>query len=649
MGFVALFFITLSMLSLRRRLALVHYRSQELEAMNHDGNSEKTSFYAPVPHVISNASNSDDDSRSEYNSNNSEILQHKASDRNSNPENNLTLSLSDNSKTNENGERADSEDHQGGVELKGDRKEGDSDFFSQSKGTSVEKKSVHALTNSDVASKDGVDDAGKEEDLGVFPDISPIGLKQVDEEPVSFEEPPERIELYTRDDFKAGMRPLCRISHPYVLSNGTILFPKWMERYNRLLMRCAVGRHGFYSSDEVPTFLKQVNNVDGDFALTIRFERFQEPTQDEAIYLTEHVLKASYLFDVFGGDAQQVHAVKEEHCYTYESDSNCTMSRPPRTGLKPAIFVPNRIMQGSQQMRSFKMVEMLGIAHGHGQGVLPLNTSSLLAANHAGRMDNLIGTRFRSVLSADGMFRHLPVEGLKNGNFFSTKNGVVKEAKSFVNEGNCAFTVGIAKTNDETGIKNVEELQGKLKVLTKFALPQASVSVVLLDVRSISLDDHIKQMSDVDIFLAGSGPDLNSMGFMRTSGMVFELMPFGLHSNTHESLARALGLSYERVKSRPQTEVFKQCIESEIFNLRKTGKIKYTEKPEWYDPLMKAWDAAVAEYALKGSSDLDLLSASTPVRNFHSRVCAQRQAIDVSLDDTARQVILASKSKCGGT
>lgn len=475
---------------------------------------------------------------------------------------------------------------------------------------------------------------------------APIGTKKTNEDPVLFDEPPERIELYTRDDFKEGMRPLCRISHPYILSNGTFLFPKWMEKHSRLLTRCAITRHGFYSSDEPPTFLRQVNSIDADFALTIQIERFQEPTRDESIYFTEHLLKASYLFDMFGGDGRQMEAVKEELCYMYEDNTNCTGKRPPQNALKPAVFVPRQIAEGSRQARSFKLIKMFGIAHGNGHGVIPLNTSSLLMSSHMGLKKDLLGTRFRSVLSTDGMFRHLPVEGLKNGNYFSAKNGVVRAKKPAVQNGKCSLIIGIVKSHDETGVKQAEELKGKLEVLTKFALPEALISVKLLDLVSVPLDEHMKHIHDVDIFLAGSGGDLNSMGFMRDSGMVFELMPFGAQPNTHESLARVLGLGYKRVKSRPQTERFKQCIEAEIVKLRKSGKVAQTEKPDWQEPLMKAWDAAVAEFATTGSSDLDVLSAPSPIRNFYSRVCALSQAIDVNLDDTARQVILASKEKC---
>lgn len=694
LGFVAIFFISLSTVSVWRRRAIIRYASQDVSSptvgLFHDTSDESLSNRSPVSanleitsrsHSTGSGSVAVHDSKDfdpplflEAHNNvetrgapqglaagsDSSHLSHEKHDEDSGgPHARANSELEANAQdSRENSMSVLKQSEHITIETKRDGEDdrvdsgGNNEVKKETRDHSQSSDSSQTLPDTSTKTTDSAGGGGDSVEAQNDPvgqkEMDPIGVKEVQEEPISFEEPPERIELYTRNDFKEGMRPLCRISHPYVLSNGTILFPRWMERYSRILKRCAVGRFGFYSPDETPTYLAQVNNVDADFALTIRFERFQEPTQDESIFLTEHLLKASYLFDMFGGDGQEVDAVKEEHCYTYENDSNCSLKRPPRIGLKPAVFVPAKIMQGSRQLRSYNMVEMFGAAHGHGRGVIPLNASALLVAKHAGRSDNLIGTRFRSVLSTDGMFRHLPLNGLKAGNLFSSKNGIVKDIKAFEKDGKCALTIGIAKSNDEAGIRNAEELQSKLKLLTKFALPQASVTVELLNIRSISLEEHIKQMADIDIFLAGSGHDMNSMSFMRNSGTAFELAPFGLRPNTHESLSRVLGLGYERLNGRPQTEVFKQCIESEIFKLRKSGKIKLTEKPDWYDTLMKTWDAAVGEFATKGTTSLDVLSAPLPVRSYYSRVCAQHQAIDVNLDDTARQVILAAKAKCEG-
>lgn len=89
------------------------------------------------------------------------------------------------------------------------------------------------------------------------------------------EELPERIEWYTREDLKGGLRPICRISKPCLLSNGGIALPEWMQNYESLIHLCGISAHSFYASSTGPAGVEHMRDLDADFALTIRPERFQ--------------------------------------------------------------------------------------------------------------------------------------------------------------------------------------------------------------------------------------------------------------------------------------------------------------------------------------------------------------------------------------
>lgn len=473
-------------------------------------------------------------------------------------------------------------------------------------------------------------------------------IPHAQEEPLTFEELPERIEWYTRDDFKDGSRPMCRISKPIILSNGTLLFPNWMANYEKLLQRCGLGTHSFYSTSSGPEGLERTRDIDADFALTIHPERFQEPTHVPSVFLTEHILKSSYLFDVFGGDAQPVDGIREHHCYTTEKDSSCTLPRPVKTLLRPAIFVPKKIELSGKGSWTYHLVDMFGIAHGHGHEATHLNASTILLKAHEGKSENLIGTSFRSILTTDGMFRHLPSNGLQHSNFYSEKNGISKAPKLRNSDPNCQLSIGIAQSGDAlTGIDSVSELKEKIEVLTKIAVPGSQIEVKLITFNSLgSLEEHVKDMQDIDIYVGGSGDEMSSIGFLRSHSSVMELMPFGVKPNTHESLARILGLQYLNIGAKPQIDPFRRCIDGEIFNLRKKGKLSFTEVPEWHEPLMKAWDDAVGEFVLSGKSNFDLLTEKTPIKNYHSRVCALRQKIEVGIDEVSRKIVLMAKEKC---
>lgn len=458
----------------------------------------------------------------------------------------------------------------------------------------------------------------------------------------------EYIEWYTRDDYMEGSRPLCRISKPYVLSNGTILLPNWLSRHEKVLDRCGLGHYGFYSGSMGTEGLSTQNEIDADLVLTIHPDRFQEPTHVPSVYLTEHILKSSYLFEVFGGNARSVDGISEHYCYTTASESKCDESRPPPDALKPAIFVPNRIEQAPEGCWCRKYVELLGDAHGNGNGVQHLNTSSLLLKSHKGQNENLIGTRFRSIMMTPGMFRHLPDNGLKMSRFFSMKTGIHKEFASKTSE-KCSITIGIATGKDGSphGIEGGPDLKDKIEELGKYALPEVSLEVMSVDVGpDVSFEDHVKQMQILDMYIAGSGDDMSSIGFLHSKASSFELMPFASKPVVHKNLARILGLQYMSFSSKPQDGDFKRCIDGEIFNLRKRGQIPLSEKPHWYAPLMQAWNNAVKDYALSGSSEFDIIGTEKPVNNYHSRACALKQRIEVETDEIARKLIQAVKEKC---
>lgn len=472
---------------------------------------------------------------------------------------------------------------------------------------------------------------------------------QAEDKPAVLEELPERIEWYSRDDYKDGTRPMCRISKPYILSNGTILVPNWMRDYEKLLNRCGLGTHSYYTSQKRPEGLESIQDVGADFVLTIHPERFQEPTHVASVYLTEHILKSSYLFDVFGGDAQHVEGVKEHHCYTSEKDSTCALPRPVHTILKPAIFVPKRIENGPSALWSRQLLDMLGKAHGHGQDLIHLNASTVLLKKHKGESENLIGTGFRSIMTTDGMFRHLPTNALQHSNMYSLKNRIDKSPKEREVNGACAITIGIASSHErDGGIQGVDDLREKIEAVSKLAIPGSAVEAKSIIFSSEgSLQDHIKEMQQLDIFVGGSGGEMSSMGFLRSKSVAIELMPFGIKPNTHESMARALGIGYKNIRGKPQ-DSFKSCLEGEIFNLRKKGTLSYTELPDWEAPTVKAWDAAVGEFLLSGSSAFDILKAQRPVNNYYARVCAQKQNIEVAIDETARKIAAMAKEKCTG-
>lgn len=461
-------------------------------------------------------------------------------------------------------------------------------------------------------------------------------------------DPVESIEWYSRDDYMKGTRPLCRISKPFVLNNGTILVPNWMSNYSKLLRRCGLGTFDFYPSSG-PQGLEYSNRIDADFSLTIHLERLQEPTHVPSVYLTEHLLKSSFLFDVFMGKAHPPAGINEHYCYTTAADSKCEQKRPSEGIMKPAVFVPSQIESSPKGSWAQRLIDMFGVAYGHNNEVVHLNTSSILLKREALISSDLGGTFFRSVLSTPGMFRNLPKNGLQQSSLFSGKNSIIKTPKPKTPGKSCSLTIGIGGSSEDTSNTFIGalELKEKIDLLTKFALPQASIALKTIEIGSeMDFDAHIKEMQTLDMYIAGSGSGMDSIGFLRWKTSVFELMPFALKPAVHQNLAAALGIRYQRFRSKPRSDEFKKCIESEILHLRRRGRISLHQNPEWQKPLLEAWDKSIREYALFGRTEFDILNMRNKVNNYYSRLCAMKQNIDIEVDDIARKIVHEVKKGC---
>lgn len=457
---------------------------------------------------------------------------------------------------------------------------------------------------------------------------------------------PNFIEWYTRDDYKAGTRPICRISNPIVLSNGTILIPESVRNNVKVLRKCGLGMYSFYSSSE-PSGVDDIVDIGVDFALTINLERFQEPTHATSVYLTEHVLKSSFLFDTFEGNARPPEGVKQTRCKVTETEENCNPTAEQKNVLLPGIFVPRRIERTHQSSWPRTFVKIFGEAYGHGNDAVHLNASSILIKSHAKLNTNLVGTRFRSILSVDGMFRHLPHGALQHSRFFTKNNGSIPRKHDRMKGKKCSLTIGISKSSDSTtGFDSSSELKQNLEKLSKFA-SFANFNVKELETSAVTdFEEYIDQLRELDVFVAGSGEDMATIGFLSPESVVFELMPFGINPETHRDLARALNVEYYSIKGNPKDESFKECIALEIFSLRKRGKLQFSEKPAWHEPVMKEWEAAVADFVISGKRNFDILTAEEPVKNYYSKLCALKQKIEIGVEDATRQILGVAKEMC---
>ena len=516
--------------------------------------------------------------------------------------------------------------------------EGDGgDDHKDARTSSISSSSFRKAESFDGLQKTGVD-VSQNRDTDNFSESSEYSLADV----------PERFEWIFRDDLKNGTRPLCRITRPCVLSNGIVALPSWMRKDQKILLRCSLGRYMYYSStDDLPGVVHK-RDINADFALTLHLSKFQEPTHVSSVFLTEHILKSSFLFDVFEGDGKLPQDVQMYHCAATANSSQCAHQEDSHpVSLRPAIFVPRRIERGNRNSWSLKYVDMFGKAHSKDGSVVHLNASSILVKSHEHQDQKLSATCFRSILTVDAMFRHLPDRALIDSSLYSQRNGIDRSPKPRVGE-NCDLSIGILDLGESPrSIVGASDFRDRIEQFAKLALPSASISVELIEIsEETSLESHIKQVQGLDVYIAGSGDEMSSLAFLRSSGTVFEIRQFGLHPTAHQSLAKSLGIRYASVQARPQTDSFKACLEGQVSQMRKNGIIEKGEFPPWYGDLLETWDKAAAKFALTGTTSFDILSDKSGIGNYDSRYCARMQTIVFNQEDAARAILQAAKELC---
>ncbi len=478
------------------------------------------------------------------------------------------------------------------------------------------------------------------------------GARNEAEEEVMVKEFPSVIEWYTRDDLKAGQRPLCRISKPCLLSNGVLALPSWMEQTKEMLHRCGIGNHIYYNSLNSLPGVQNVRMMGVDFALTIRPEKFQDPTHILSIFLNEHLLKASFLFDTFAGKTYTPSALRVTHCVASKSGKDCTSPPNHKLLFRPGIFVPSKMHQaGKSHSFGLRLVDYFGRGHSNDRTATHLNLSTILVKSHRDQNDGLSATCFRSVLSADAMFRHLPAQALMTSSLLSERNSISRSARKRVIPSagrGCQLNLGIVDLAEgPRGIINLSEFRQALEQIGRLAIPGGVVSVELVRVDTdTTLEDHLRLMQGLDVYISGSGDELSSAIFLRNGAQVFEILQFGMNPDTHRSLASVLGLSYFSLQARPSSDTFKNCLETQVLNLRKKGVLGEGENPPWWDALMSTWDNAAAEFTLRGKTDFDILSNHTKIANFDSRHCAKMQSLAFNYEEAARSIVLQAKSLC---
>lgn len=425
----------------------------------------------------------------------------------------------------------------------------------------------------------------------------------------------------------------CRVMNACVRNDYTLVLPQWMQRHDNILkFQCGYPNIEFSQPDnEAPPPLKNLDLVG------IHSSRPSMPD-----FLVDFVSSA-VIFDLVYGDRQvskSCHSRKGKGCESFPSLSE---------NFNPAVILHQRL-KSLEYKKSWvrQFVSFMKPPHS-GKDAQIIYEDSFTA----GSADM---SCFRSVFFTRGPFnRNLIMEDHLRNIHFLNRETTQRKARSVpslqgpeMSPQVCSLNVTITNRKRIDGaynrligryIRNIPLLKEAILERAK-KVPGLDLNVASLTLEGKSLRWQIGAIQKTDIWVAGHGPLLTNMIFLREKSSVIELQPFAFYPRTYENMAELLAhVSYERYIADPDVEGFKTCID-QVYNEEHPDK---TEASKILDRYMRA-----SKKYFASDSTHTLVLHSLKEDNLHAvKQCALMQRLLVNVNNFAIAVVRHARVRCG--
>lgn len=422
---------------------------------------------------------------------------------------------------------------------------------------------------------------------------------------------------------------ICRVLNGCIRNDGTVVLPAWTRRYDEMLsFHCGIHKLEFSLGDteEPPT----LRNLD-------LFGAAPAPVPIPA-FLTEFAPQLVSL-DMLAGDREL-----SMSCHS-RVGRTCDAFPILQTRIRPAVLVDPMIQkQGKKTSWIKQFLTLIPTARfAHTVHRIPLKVRPEDDSDNVQCFRSIVLTRTpRTKFSINP-------ETLRELRIFSKQN--VSKTPKLMSErmidNDCHVHVMFAnrkkvKNSTEplppgyiTNIGSVrEEIYSRAK---KFPGLSVKVSAVTLDAKRLKF--QMDAMKKADMLVAGTGPALSNMIFLRTNSTVIELMPFGYYPKTYETLARYFSdVTYDSYIAHPDQKTFVDCLAKAV----PTG----SENAMMADAVIKRYKRAAAKYRQSDSTHTYTLHNLGRGFDF-VEPCAERQRLNSNPEHFATAIIRNARLKCG--
>lgn len=430
---------------------------------------------------------------------------------------------------------------------------------------------------------------------------------------------------------------ICRILNACIAPDGILHLPAWMQRHDNLIsFHCGLSAVDFSLPDTFPPpplYPVDLVGISAPHPSMPRFIRDFFPT--------------AVSFDLIYGDHQISKA-----CYSRKG-SNCDEGFPALLdSLRAAVVLPHRLRDFDEKKSwAREFVKLMKPPSSPGRQPTIIYDDSL----HHPDADM---TCFKSAFFTRGPFNSHVVmpDHLRNIHFLVAQN-VNKTAREFqlpeTVEGfpdrrSCRLNVTLTNRRLIEGahnrlvgryVVNIPELNDAILKQAQ-RIPGLILSVDILTLEGHSLRWQINAMQKTDIWVAGHGPLLTNMLFLRENSSVIEMQPFSYYPQTFEDMAAKLAnVKYDRYIAHPDLEAFDACVR-QMYPPSHPSFLRAMH-------ILDRFTSAAVKYKESDSTHSVVLHQLSDPDLHGVKMCAQMQRLDTDASHFAIAIVRRARLMCG--
>lgn len=425
---------------------------------------------------------------------------------------------------------------------------------------------------------------------------------------------------------------ICRVMNACLRQDDTLVLPEWMERHDNILrFQCGHNKLEFSLPDTSPPPVLDQFDLIG----------LKVPRPSMPDFLQDFIPNA-VVFDLVYGDHEVL-----KSCHSRKG-AECEIFPELSQGFRPAVFLHSRL-RGIPEKRSWarQFVRLMK----------PPDVGKQAKILYERVHDSEPNLRcYKSAFFTRGPYNKNVImsDHLRRMHFLEL-NGINRRrrrapgayAGGIQEQKGCRVNITISNRKVVEGahnrligrfVKNLPELREAIIRQAK-RVPGLNVTVESMTLEGRSLWWHINGMQKTDVWVAGHGPLLSNMLFLREGSTIVELQPFTYYPRTYENMARYLAhVNYDRYIAHPDVEAFKRCM-NHLYSK------KHPSFRTAADLLIKFSKAAEKYLQYDSTHSLTLHNFNDTSLHFVKK-CAQMQRLNTDAKNLAITVIRHARLKC---